>query len=68
MVRKQEAEVNDVLVQGKANVIMLMCKLVHNLYFVLYVASELGVAIKPVAQYRYAWQLVLVHIPFYYKA
>jgi hypothetical protein len=38
-----------VLVQGKANVIMLMCKLVHNLHFVLYVASELGVAIKPVA-------------------
>jgi 2,4-dienoyl-CoA reductase-like NADH-dependent reductase (Old Yellow Enzyme family) len=52
-------QANEVLVEGKADIIFLACEFIHDPHFVLRAASELGVAVKPAAQYERTWTSVL---------
>jgi len=55
-------QANDVLAQGKADVILLAREFLRDPHFVLRAASELGVAVKPAAQYERAWPPVLARM------
>jgi len=52
----------EVLAEGKADVIFLAREFVRDPHFVLCAASELGVAVKPAAQYKRAWPTVLARL------
>jgi 2,4-dienoyl-CoA reductase-like NADH-dependent reductase (Old Yellow Enzyme family) len=53
---------NEVLAEGKADVVFLAREFLRDLHFVLRAASELGVAVKPAVQYERAWQTVLARM------
>jgi 2,4-dienoyl-CoA reductase-like NADH-dependent reductase (Old Yellow Enzyme family) len=55
-------QANDVLAQGKADIVLLAREFLRDPHFVLRAASELGVAVKPAAQYERAWQPVLARM------
>jgi 2,4-dienoyl-CoA reductase-like NADH-dependent reductase (Old Yellow Enzyme family) len=52
-------EANDILVEGKADVVSLAREFLRDPHFVMRAADELGVAVKPAVQYERAWQKVL---------
>jgi 2,4-dienoyl-CoA reductase-like NADH-dependent reductase (Old Yellow Enzyme family) len=52
-------QANDLLTEGKADVVLLAREFLRDPHFVLRAADELGVAVKPAAQYERAWQRVL---------
>jgi len=55
-------QANDVVAEGKADMVLLAREVLLGPHFVLRAASELGIALKPAVQYeRYerAWQSVL---------
>jgi 2,4-dienoyl-CoA reductase-like NADH-dependent reductase (Old Yellow Enzyme family) len=53
---------NEVLAEGKADVVFLAGQFLRDPHFVLRAASELGVAVKPAVQYERAWQTVLARM------
>jgi 2,4-dienoyl-CoA reductase-like NADH-dependent reductase (Old Yellow Enzyme family) len=55
-------EANDVLAEGKADVVFLAREFLRDPHFVFRAASELGVAVKPAAQYERAWPKVLARM------
>jgi len=55
-------QANDVVAKGQADVTLLAREFLRNPHFVLRAASELGVAVKPAAQYELAWQSVLARM------
>jgi len=52
-------QANDIVAEGKADIVLLAREFLRDPHFVLRAASELGVAVKPAAQYERAWQSVL---------
>jgi 2,4-dienoyl-CoA reductase-like NADH-dependent reductase (Old Yellow Enzyme family) len=50
----QQAE--DILQEGKADVVLLARELMRNMDFPLKAAEALGVAVKPANQYEMAWR------------
>ncbi|KAF8272835.1 FMN-linked oxidoreductase [Lactarius quietus] len=52
-------QANDILVEGKADVVSLARGFLRDPHFVLRAADELGVAVRPAVQYERAWQTVL---------
>jgi 2,4-dienoyl-CoA reductase-like NADH-dependent reductase (Old Yellow Enzyme family) len=52
-------QANDVLVEGKADIVSLAREFLRDPHFVLRAADELGVALRPAVQYERAWQRVL---------
>jgi len=52
-------QANEVLVEGKADIVLLAREFLRNPHFVLLAAEELGVAVRPAVQYERAWQTVL---------
>lgn len=55
-------QANDVLAEGKADVIFLAREFLRDPHFVLRAANELGVAVKPAVQYERAWPKVLARM------
>ena len=55
-------QANEVLAEGKADVIFLAREFMRDPHFVLRAANELGVALKPAAQYERAWPKVLARL------
>ena len=53
---------NEVLTEGKADVVFLAREFLRDPHFVLRAANELGVAAKPAVQYERAWQTVLARM------
>jgi 2,4-dienoyl-CoA reductase-like NADH-dependent reductase (Old Yellow Enzyme family) len=52
-------EANNVLVEGKADIVSLAREFLRDPHFVMRAADDLGVAVKPAVQYERAWQKVL---------
>ena len=52
-------QANDILVEGKADIVSLAREFLRDPHFVLHAADELGVAVRPAVQYERAWQRVL---------
>ena len=52
-------QANDILVEGKADIVSLAREFLRDPHFVLRAADELGVAVRPAVQYERAWQSVL---------
>lgn len=52
-------EANDVLVEGKADIVSLGREFLRNPHFVMHAAEQLGVAVKPAVQYEWGWRTVL---------
>ena len=52
-------QANDVVAEGKADLVLLGREFLRDPHFVLRAANELGVAVKPAVQYELAWQGVL---------
>ncbi|KZV73691.1 FMN-linked oxidoreductase [Peniophora sp. CONT] len=52
-------QANEVIEQGRADVVLLAREFLRNPNFVLTAAMELGVAVKPANQYERAWTRVL---------
>ena len=52
-------QANDLLVEGKADLVLLAREFLRDPHFVLRAANELGVAVKPAVQYERAWPGVL---------
>ena len=50
---------NDLVAEGKADLVLLARELLRHPLFVLRAASELGVVVKSAVQYEGAWQMVL---------
>ena len=55
-------QANDVLTEGKADIVLLAREFLRDPNFVLRAANELGVAVKPAVQYERAWQRVLTRM------
>ncbi|KAI9463810.1 NADH:flavin oxidoreductase 2 [Russula earlei] len=55
-------QANDVVAEGKADIVLLAREFLRDPHFVLRAASELGVAVKPAAQYELAWPSVLARL------
>ena len=55
-------QANDVLVEGKADVVSLAREFLRDPHFVLRAADELGVAVRPAVQFERAWQTVLARL------
>ena len=55
-------QANDVLAEGKADIVSLARGFLRDPHFVLRAASELGVAVKPAVQYERAWPGVLARM------
>jgi 2,4-dienoyl-CoA reductase-like NADH-dependent reductase (Old Yellow Enzyme family) len=55
-------QANDVLVEGKADIVSLGREFLRDPHFVLRAADELGVAVRPAVQYERAWQTVLARL------
>jgi 2,4-dienoyl-CoA reductase-like NADH-dependent reductase (Old Yellow Enzyme family) len=49
-------QANSVLVEGKADIVLLAREFLRDPYFVLRAADELGVVVRPAVQYERAWQ------------
>jgi 2,4-dienoyl-CoA reductase-like NADH-dependent reductase (Old Yellow Enzyme family) len=47
-------QANDILAEGKADVVLLAREFLRDPHFVLRAASELGVGVKPAVQYERA--------------
>ena len=52
-------QANDLVAEGKADLVLLAREFLRDPHFVLRAADELGVAVKPAVQYERAWQGVL---------
>lgn len=52
-------EANDVLVEGKADIVSLGREFLRDPHFVMHAAEQLGVAVKPAVQYEWGWRTVL---------
>jgi len=52
-------QANDVLVEGKADIVSLAREFLRDPHFVLRAAEELRVAVRPAVQYERAWKTVL---------
>ena len=52
-------QANDVVTEGKADVVLLAREFLRDPHFALRAADELGIAVKPAVQYERAWQGVL---------
>ena len=52
-------QANDVVAEGKADLVLLAREFLCDPHFVLQAANKLGVAVKPAVQYERAWQGVL---------
>jgi 2,4-dienoyl-CoA reductase-like NADH-dependent reductase (Old Yellow Enzyme family) len=52
-------QANDIVAEGKADIVLLAREFLRDPHFVLRAASELRVAVKPAIQYERAWQSVL---------
>jgi 2,4-dienoyl-CoA reductase-like NADH-dependent reductase (Old Yellow Enzyme family) len=56
-------QANDVLVEGKADIVSLAREFLRDPHFVLRAADELRVAVRPAVQYEHAWrQTVLARL------
>ena len=55
-------QANDVLVEDKADIVLLAREFLRDPHFVLRAADELGVAVRPAVQYERAWQTVLARL------
>ena len=55
-------QANDVLVEGKADIVSLARGFLQDPHFVMRAADELGVAVKPAVQYERAWSTVLARM------
>lgn len=55
-------QANDVLAEGKADIVSLARQFLRDPHFVLRAASELGVAVRPAVQYERAWPGVLARM------
>ncbi|KAI9465023.1 FMN-linked oxidoreductase [Lactarius psammicola] len=55
-------QANEVLVQGKADIVSIAREFLRDPHFVLRAADELGVALRPAVQYERAWQKVLARL------
>ena len=55
-------QANEVVAEGQADVTLFAREFLRDPHFVLRAASELGVVVKPAAQYELAWQSVLARI------
>ena len=51
-------QANDVLVEDKADIVLLAREFLRDPHFVLRAADELGVAVRPAVQYERAWPIV----------
>ena len=52
-------QANDMVAEGKADLVLLAREFLRDPHFVLQAANKLGVAVKPTVQYERAWQSVL---------
>jgi 2,4-dienoyl-CoA reductase-like NADH-dependent reductase (Old Yellow Enzyme family) len=52
-------QANDLVAEGKADLVLLAREFLRDPHFVLRAANELGVAVKPAVQDERAWQGVL---------
>ncbi|KAF8465218.1 NADH oxidase [Russula ochroleuca] len=55
-------QANDILAEGKADLVSRARELLRDPQFVLRAANELGVAVKPAVQYKRAWPGVLARM------
>ena len=55
-------QANDILVEGKADIVSLGREFLRDPHFVLRAADELGVAVRPAVQYELAWHSVLARL------
>jgi len=63
-------QANDILAEGKADIVLLAREFLHDPHFVLRAASELGVAVKPALRYKRAWRSAGAHleIPMHFSS
>jgi len=55
-------QANKILVEGKADIVLLAREFLRDPHFVLRAADELGVAVRPAVQYERGWMTVLARI------
>jgi 2,4-dienoyl-CoA reductase-like NADH-dependent reductase (Old Yellow Enzyme family) len=55
-------QANEILVEGKADIVLLGCEFLRDPHFVLRAADELRVAVIPAVQYERAWKSVLTRL------
>lgn len=52
-------EANDVLVEGKVDIVSLAREFLRDPHYVIHAAEQLSVPVRPAVQYEYAWRAVL---------